>query len=152
MDDIVNMSFSQKLINEFKSDIMNTSEMIGLKLLNYFLGLEVKQEEYGAFVTQRKYVEDLLKEFNMQQCKASATSIAISDKLQFELNAKKTDAKKYRSLIGRLIYLTHIRPDISFSVGMLSKFMNCPTKYHLGAAKRIWRYLAGTTGFGLWYT
>lgn len=94
MDDIVNMSFSQKLINEFKSDIMNTFEMIGLKLLNYFLGLEVKQEEYGAFVTQRKYVEDLLKEFNMQQCKASATSIAISDKLQFELNAKKTDAKK----------------------------------------------------------
>ena len=54
--------------------------------------------------------------------------------------------KYYKSLIGRLIYLTHTRPDITFSVGVVSRFMHSPSKHHLRAVKKILRYIAGTTG------
>ena len=53
--------------------------------------------------------------------------------------------------MGGLIYLTHTRPDIAFSVGVVSRFMHFPSKHHFGAAKRILRYVAGTICLGIWY-
>lgn len=79
VDDIIYMSTSQDLIEDFKSDMKNTFEMSNLGVLNYFLGLEVKQERDGIFVTQKKYVEDLLEEFNLIHCKAAATPMATKD-------------------------------------------------------------------------
>ena len=75
-----------------------------------------------------------------------------NERLQFTNSTESADVKSYRSLVGKLLYLTHTRPDISFAVGMLSRYMNKPTKRHLGAGKRILRYMAGTAELGLWYT
>ncbi|KAK2981110.1 hypothetical protein RJ640_021164 [Escallonia rubra] len=118
----------------------------------YFLGLEVKQGKDGIFISQKKYATDLLKKFNMLNCKVAATPMNVNEKLKIEDGTQSTDGRFFRSLVGGLIYLTHTRPDIAFSVGVVSRFMHNPTAHHLGAAKRILRYIAGTRDFGLWYS
>lgn len=75
----------------------------------------------------------------------------LNEKFQVEDDTGMADAKVFRSLVGGLIYLTHTRPDIAFSVGVVSRFMQNPTKHHFGAAKRILRYVAGTVDYGIWY-
>lgn len=64
---------------------------------------------------------------------------------------KKVNASLYRSLVGSLLYLTATRPDIMFAASFLSRFMQSPSQIHFGAAKRVWRYLQGTIGYGIWY-
>ncbi|XP_075105094.1 secreted RxLR effector protein 161-like [Nicotiana tabacum] len=76
----------------------------------------------------------------------------VNEKLQLEDGTEKVDGSYFRSLVRGLICLTHSRPDTSFSVGVISRFMHKPSKHHLGAAKRILRYIAGTINFGLWYS
>lgn len=151
VDDIICLGSSLAMVQEFQEDMKLNFEMNDLGLMTYFLGLEVVQGSHGIHISQRRYTEDLLKSYNMHQCKPVPTPMNSSLKLQTQDWSGKTDAGTYRSLIGRLIYLTHSRPDISFSVGVLSRFMNSPTKYHMGAAKRILRYLGGTTSYGILY-
>lgn len=135
IDDIVYMSSSHAMIEEFKEDMKKTFEMTNLGVLNYFLGVEVKQNEEGIFVSQKKYTVDILNPFKMQHCKMAPTPMNLNEKLQMNDGTGEVDVKSYRSLIGRLLYLTHARLDISFAVGMLSRFMNAPTKHHLGVGK-----------------
>ncbi|XP_049399912.1 uncharacterized mitochondrial protein AtMg00810-like [Solanum stenotomum] len=75
-----------------------------------------------------------------------------NEKFQLKNSTDLADPSHYRSLIGGLNYLTHTRPDIMFSVSMLSRYMHSPTKQHLGAAKRVLRYIAATVDFGIWYS
>ncbi|XP_074590043.1 secreted RxLR effector protein 161-like [Curcuma longa] len=131
---------------------MEKFEMSDMGLLHYFLGLEVKQGVDGIFISQRKYATDLLKRFSLFNCNPATTPMNTNEKLQLEDGSEKANAKYFRSLVGGLIYLTHTRPDIAFSVGVISRFMQNPTKHHLGAAKRILRYIAGTVDYGIWYT
>nr|XP_043638341.1 secreted RxLR effector protein 161-like [Erigeron canadensis] len=74
-----------------------------------------------------------------------------NEKLQLEDGTGKVDEKTFRSIVGGLIYLTHTRPDLAFSVSMVSRFMHSPSKTHQGAVRRILRYVRGSTDFGLWY-
>ncbi|KAI3788698.1 hypothetical protein L2E82_01471 [Cichorium intybus] len=141
----------RQLIEEFKKAMMSKFEMTDMGKLSYFLGLEVHQSTRGIHMSQQKYATDLLKQFGMMDCKPTSTPMNINEKLTAEDGTGKADARSYRSLIGRLIYLTHTRPDLSFPVGLLSRFMHNPTKQHFGAAKRVLRYVAGTKSFGLWY-
>ncbi|XP_058008329.1 uncharacterized mitochondrial protein AtMg00810-like [Hevea brasiliensis] len=145
------MGSSPSLIDEFKVCMKKKFEMSDLGVLHYFLGLEVKQVEDGIFVSQRKYATDLLKRFSMLNCKVATTPMNLNDKLQVDDGTEQGNASHFRSLVGGLIYLTHSRPDIAFSVGVISRFMHNPSKHHLGAAKRILRYVAGTIDYGLWY-
>ena len=92
------------------------------------MGLEVKQGEDGIFVCQKKYALDLLKRFNMIHCEVEATLMNINEKLQHEDGTEKANQRLFRSLVGGLNYLTHTRPDIVFSVSVVSKFMHSPTK------------------------
>ncbi|XP_073099134.1 secreted RxLR effector protein 161-like [Elaeis guineensis] len=110
--------------------------MTDLDLLHYFLGFEIKQSEEEIFVSQEKYAKDLLKRFEMLDCKKTATPMNINEKLRFEDGTK----------------MTHTRPDIAFSVGVVFKYMHNPTKHHFGAAKRISRYIVGTMNYGIWYS
>lgn len=152
VDDIVYTSSSQALINEFKAEMMGTFDMSDLGLMSYFLGLEVHQTTEGIFVTQRKYVADLLNQLNMGQCKHVETPMGVNEKFQIEDDAELTDPGIYRSLIGKLLYLTHTRPDICYSVNYLSRFMSKPSSHHLIAVKRVMKYLAGTSKFGMWFS
>ncbi|GKD53211.1 retrovirus-related pol polyprotein from transposon TNT 1-94 [Tanacetum coccineum] len=111
-----------------------------------------EEKEDGIFVCQKKYATDLLKRFHISNCELEATLINAGEKLQLNDGTRKADGKFFRSLVGGLNYLTHTRPDIAFPVSYVSKYMHSPTKQHLGAAKRILHYIAGTTNFGIWYT
>uniref|UniRef100_A0A1S4B1Z1 Uncharacterized mitochondrial protein AtMg00810-like n=1 Tax=Nicotiana tabacum TaxID=4097 RepID=A0A1S4B1Z1_TOBAC len=117
-------------------------------LLHYFLGLEVHQVEDGIFISQKKYGRDLLNKFGMLNCKPTATPMNINEKLHQEDREEFTDARLFRSLVGVLIYLTHTKPYIAFSVGVIFRFMQQPSKIHYGAAKRVLRYIVETLDFG----
>lgn len=139
------------LCEEFKKAIMHEFEMTDMGLLHFFLGIEVKQNEDGVFISQKKYAKDFLKRFRMEGAKPISTPMKIGLKLS-NSNAKiRVDGTLYRSLVGSLMYLTATRPNIMFPVSMLSRFMESPKKNHWEAGKRILRYVCGTIDDGIHY-
>lgn len=151
VDDLIYTGTTAKLVEEFKYSMMKEYEMTDLGLMKYFLGIQVKQSENGIFISQEKYVEDLLKKFNMLNCKPVATPMAMNEKFSKYDGASKADATIFRSLVGSLIYLTNTRPDIVHAVSIISRFMSDPSNLHFCAAKRILRYIKGTKNFGINY-
>ncbi|KAK9734004.1 hypothetical protein RND81_04G107600 [Saponaria officinalis] len=87
----------------------------------------------------------------MTYCEIAATPMNVNEKLQRNDGTEHADGRLYRSLVGGLNYLTHTRPDIAYSVSVVSRHMHNPTKQHLGATKWILRYVAGTLKYGIWY-
>ncbi|KAL0301339.1 UNVERIFIED_CONTAM: Retrovirus-related Pol polyprotein from transposon RE2 [Sesamum radiatum] len=142
---------NEKMIQDFKEDMMKTFEMSDLGLMYFFLGIEINQEKEGIFICQRKYTETLLKKYKMESCKIVTTPLVTGEKYQKEDGSQKVDGSIYRSLIGSLLYLTATRPDIMFATSLLSRFMQSSSQVHYAAAKRILRYLRGTKDFGIWY-
>ncbi|KAD4983048.1 hypothetical protein E3N88_19719 [Mikania micrantha] len=151
VDDIVCTSSSQEMIKEFKASMKLEFEMSDLGMLKFFLGLEVTQKNEGIFVCQSQYARKLLNKFGMARAKAEVTPMNAGEKLQADDESGMVDDSNYRSVVGGLIYLTHTRPDLAFSVSMVSIFMQRPTKNHQGDVRRILRYVAGTCELGLWY-
>lgn len=84
VDDIVYMSSSQRMVQVFKEEMQETFEMTDLGILNHFLGIEVRQSKAGIFITQRRYIEDIVKTFKMHQSKAVTTPMFVNEKLQVE--------------------------------------------------------------------
>ena len=95
---------------------------------------------------------DLLRDFGYLDCKPLSTPFDYSQKLSKESGTILTDNTVYRQLIGRLLYLTNTRPDISYAVGRLSQFLDCATTSHLQAAFRVLRYLKGRPATGLFFS
>ena len=151
MDYLIYTANDEKMIKEFKEDMMKTFEMSDLGLMHYFLGIEISQKNGGIFLSQKKYTENLLKKFRMYDCKSVATPLVTNEKLRKDDSSPKADASLYRSLIGSLLYLTVTRRDIFYATSLLSRFMQSPTQIHYGAAKRILRYLQGTKEYCLRY-
>ncbi|KAL0332223.1 UNVERIFIED_CONTAM: Retrovirus-related Pol polyprotein from transposon TNT 1-94 [Sesamum calycinum] len=143
VDDLIYTGNNEKMIQDFKEDMMKTFEMSDLGLMHFFLGIEINQEKEGIFICQRKYTETLLKKFKMESCKTVTTPLVTGEKYQKEDGSQKVDGSMYRSLIGSLLYLTATRPDIMFATCLLSRFMQSPSQVHYAAAKRILRYLRG---------
>lgn len=117
--------------------------------LKYFLGMEFARSKEGIIVNQRKYVLDLLNETSMLGCKSAETPIEPNVKLQPAQAKHVGDRERYQRLVGRLIYLSHTRPDIAFPVSTVSQFMHSPSPEHFEVVYRILRYLKGTPGKGL---
>lgn len=117
--------------------------------LRYFLGIEVDISPQGYFLSQKKYLQDILQHYNMKHCKPLKLPMDSHLKLREDTGDCLSDPSDYQQLIGKLIYLTLTRPDISFPIHVLSKFMHKPTTAHLQAAKRILRYLLGTLNQGI---
>lgn len=152
MDDIIYTSSSDVLINQFKLEMMKTFEMSDLGELNYFLGLQFKQEPDGIFIKQKNYIENLLQQLNMKNCKLVSTPMGVSVRSQGNSEIEFDDPRKYRGLIGKLLYLTHTRPDICYSLSYLSRYLNCPSTKYFSAAKCVVRYLPGTKELGMWFS
>ncbi|GJX00202.1 hypothetical protein Tco_0184115 [Tanacetum coccineum] len=119
--------------------------------LTFFLGLQVKQKEDGIFISQDKYVAEILKKFEFANVKTASTPIETQKPLVKDEEASDVDVHLYRSMIGSLMYLTASRPDIMFAVCACSRFQVTPKSSHLSAVKRIFRYLKGKPKLGLWY-
>ena len=104
-----------------------------------------------TFLCQAKYIQDMLKKFELTNVKPYKFPMDTKANLHLDPEGKEADQKLYRSMIGSLLYLCASRPDIMFSVGMCARFQSSPRESHETAVKRILRYLAGTPNFGLWY-
>eukprot|EP00253_Pinus_taeda_P005615 PITA_05615 len=117
--------------------------MTDLGHLHYFLGLQVLQSKEGIFLSQSKYACDLLRFFHMEDCKPAPSPFQSGVKLSVTCTSPEVDATLYRQLVGKLLYLTHTRPDISFVVGLIARFMQTPRESHWKAAKRILHYVRG---------
>jgi len=119
--------------------------------LKYFLGLEVEHTKDGIFLGQQKYAKDLLQRYGMLDCKPISTPMDPNVKFQKDEGRNLEDVTMYQKMVGSLIYLTLTRPDISYSVGVVSRYMSNPKKPHLDAVRRILRYIKGTINFGILY-
>jgi len=119
--------------------------------LNYFLGLEDHRTSKGLHLSQRKYILDLLQRYNMINAKPVGTPMASSPKLTLMSGITLSDPTEYRKLVGSLQYLAFTRLDIAYAVNRLSQFMHRPTNDHWQAAKRVLRYLAGTTTHDIFF-
>lgn len=150
-DDMVITGDDAKEIEELKRQLFREFEMKDLGHLKYFLGIEVLRSKKGIFINQRKYILDLLAEAGMIDCKPAETPIVTNHGLQIIDGAEMADQDRYRRLVGKLIYLSHTRPDIAYAVGVVSKFMHRPQEDHMAAVMRILRYLKGTSSKGILY-
>ncbi|GJS17765.1 uncharacterized mitochondrial protein-like protein [Tanacetum coccineum] len=126
-------------------------QMSSMGELTFFLGLQVKQKEDGIFISQDKYVVEILKKFDFASVKTASTPIETQKPLVKDEEASDVDVHLYRSMIGSLMYLTASRPNIMFAVCACSRFQVTPKTSHLNAVKRIFRYLKGKPKLGLWY-
>ena len=119
-------------------------KMSDLGALSYYLGIEVRQEKQSISLGQRAYAEKLLERGGMAECKLCATPMEERLKLSKQSTAAKVDTMRYWSIVGGLRYLTHTQPDIAFTVGYVSYFMEDPREDHWSAVKRLLRYVKGT--------
>ncbi|GJV39155.1 putative ribonuclease H-like domain-containing protein [Tanacetum coccineum] len=119
--------------------------------LTFFLGLQVSQKDDGIFISQDKYVDEILKKFGFSTVKTTSTPMETSKPLLKDAEAGDVDVHLYRSMIGSLMYLTALRPNIMFDVCACARFQVTPKVSHLYAVKRIFRYLKGQPKLGLWY-
>jgi hypothetical protein len=120
--------------------------------LTVFLGIQVKQNKQGTFVHQAKYTKDLMKKFNMAKLKTVSTPMISATSLGPDEDGNAVDQREYRSMIGSLLYLTTIWPDIQFIVGLCARFQVSSCSSHRTAVQRIFRYLKHTPEFGIWYS
>lgn len=148
VDDLIFTGNDEKMIKEFKEAMTREFERTNLGLMKYFLGLEIKQKDSGIFVSHEAYAKGILNKVKMEECNHVATSMELGLKLSKFEGGEQVDANKYRSLVGSLRYLTCTRPDISFSVGVVSRFMENPKQSHWKAMKRVLRYIRGTLSLG----
>nr|GEW64809.1 ribonuclease H-like domain, reverse transcriptase, RNA-dependent DNA polymerase [Tanacetum cinerariifolium] len=149
--DIIVTGSSEKHIQYFKVRMNSIFDINDLGKLNYYLGTEVKQEEDSIVIKQKNYARKILKEAYMSKC--NPAKWPMDPKLQLTKNkgGKEVDPTKYRRIIGSLRYMINTRPNLSYSVGVVSKFMQLPKESHYAAVKKILRYLKGTTRYGLKY-
>ncbi|GJS27268.1 putative ribonuclease H-like domain-containing protein [Tanacetum coccineum] len=112
---------------------------------------KVMQRDDGIFISQDKYVTDILKKFDFVTMKAASTLIKTNKALNKDEEAEDVDVHLYRSMIGSLMYLTASRPDIMFAICACARFQDTPKTSHLHAVKKIFRYLKGQSKLGLWY-
>nr|GEV60054.1 hypothetical protein [Tanacetum cinerariifolium] len=136
---------------DFEKLIKDKFQISSMGELTFFLGLQVKQKPDGIFISQDKYVAEILRKFGLTDGKSASTPIDTEKPLLKDLYGEDVDVHTYRSMIGSLMNLTSSRPDIMFAVCACARFQVTPTASHLNAVKRIFRYLKGKPYLGLWY-
>ena len=141
VDDLVLTSSSPVRCCTFKHYLHQCFKLKNLGPLKYFLGIEVARSPHGLFLCQRKYALDILSESGMLGAKPVAFPMEQSHRLTTESGSPIADPSRYRRPVGRLLYLTITRPDLTYSVHILSQFMQDPRQGHWGAAMRLLRYL-----------
>nr|GFA31416.1 hypothetical protein [Tanacetum cinerariifolium] len=151
VDDNIFGSPNPQLCREFEALMHEKFQMSDMGELNFFLGLQVLQKEDRIFLSQDKYVGDILKKFGYSDVKSSNTPMDKENPWGKDGTGKDVNLHLYRSMIGSLMYLTASRPDIMFVVCACARHQVTPKKSHLHAVKRIFRYLKGHPKLGLWY-
>nr|GFA38695.1 putative ribonuclease H-like domain-containing protein [Tanacetum cinerariifolium] len=126
-------------------------QLVQIFVDDIIFGLQVKQKKDGIFISQIKYVAEILRKFGLSEGKSASTPIDAEKPLLKDSDGEDVNVHTYRSMIGSLMYLTSSRPDIMFVVCACARFQVTLKVSHLIAVKRIFRYLKGKPCLGLWY-
>ena len=151
MDDLVIEGKDLSAISKVKLLLSGRSKMKDLHELHYFLGIKVIWTLVGIMISQRQYVLDLLYKFGMTECKLVSSSLDRNLKLDVDFGIAECKLTQYRQLIDNLIYLTVTQLDLSYSVDLLSQFIQNPQNLHLNCIKRILRYVSTTMDYNIMY-
>nr|GFC43206.1 uncharacterized mitochondrial protein AtMg00810-like [Tanacetum cinerariifolium] len=151
VDDIIFGSTNKAWCDEFEVLMKDEFEMSDMGKLTFFLGLQVKQLPDGIFISQDKYVKDMLKKFDMDSMRTTTTPYEVPKHKSKDVPDDAVNVHLFRSMIGSLMYLTASRPDIMFTVSAYSRHQVTPLTSHLNAVKKIFKYLKGKPNLGLWY-
>ncbi|GJZ30303.1 putative RNA-directed DNA polymerase [Tanacetum coccineum] len=155
VDDLAITGNDELEIENFKRFLKNKFKIKDLGKLKYFLGIEVLKTKTGLCLTQRKYCLELLHDFGLLGCKPVMTplpeNIVLAHK-ESENDKFLVNFANYQRLVGKLIYLTLTRPDISYVVHCLSQHMHSPLKSHLDIAMRVLKYLKLAPGYGIQFS
>lgn len=149
VDDLLLAGNNQQELVHLKQMLSNTFKMKDLGDVHYFLGLEISRSSAGFFVSQKKYTLDLIKEFGLTNVAPLKLPMDIHLRLTADTGNFLKDPHPYQRLLGKLIYLTMTRPDITFSVHILTQFMQHPRTAHMEAAIKLLRYLNSNPSQGI---
>nr|GEV02790.1 uncharacterized mitochondrial protein AtMg00810-like [Tanacetum cinerariifolium] len=141
----------EDLCNAFEKMMYKKFQMSSMGELTFFLGFQVKQKLVRIFISQDKYVAEILKKYGFLEVKNARTPMETQKPLLKDEDGEEVDVHMYRLMIGSLMYLTSSRPDIIFAVCACARYQVNPKVSHLYVVKRIFRYLKGHPKLGLWY-
>ncbi|XP_019190327.1 PREDICTED: uncharacterized protein LOC109184744 [Ipomoea nil] len=151
VDDILIAGTDSTQITKLKQFLDLSFKIKDLGQLQYFLGIEATRSSKGINLCQRKYTLDILKENEFLEAKPAKTPFTTDQRLNTINEKPIANPEHYRRLVGKLLYLTNTKPDISYVVQQLSQFVDKPSDIHLMAAHRVLRFLKGSPGRGLFY-
>lgn len=149
VDDIILTGNDLAGINTLKSHLHSVFSIKDLGPLNFFLGLEVTHTPQGIILSQRKFTSELLRDSGITNFKRVVTPLPINLKLHASQTNLLPDPTSYRSIVGKINFLTHTRPDLSYTVQTLSQYMQSPTQEHFAALTHTLNYIASTAGQGI---
>lgn len=151
VDDILLAGNSESEITKVKAFLHSKFTIKDLGKAKFFLGIEIARGSTGMYITQRKYIKDIILDLNLVDAREVATPLSSDWIANDENSGPYEDPSSYRRLIGRLLYLNFTRPDITYSVNTLSQYMQSPTLNHWKGAINIVKYLKGHLSQGLFY-
>nr|GFB93696.1 uncharacterized mitochondrial protein AtMg00810-like [Tanacetum cinerariifolium] len=151
VDDIIFGSTKKAWCDEFKASMKGEFQMSAMSELTFFLGLQVQQRSDGIFINQDKYVQEILNKFDLGSVSTATTPYEPTKPKSKNESDSPVNVHLYRSMIGSLMYLTALRPDIMFAVSACSRNQVTPTTLNLEAIKKIFKNLKGQPKLGLWY-
>lgn len=126
VDDIIFGSTNKAFNEEFSKLMTDRFEMSMMGEMKFFLGFEIKQLKEGTFINQAKYIQDMLKKYELLELKGASTPMQTKCHLELNPKGKDVDQKVYRSMIGSLLYLCASRPDIVLAVGVCARYQAAP--------------------------
>ncbi|XP_048503202.2 uncharacterized mitochondrial protein AtMg00810-like [Beta vulgaris subsp. vulgaris] len=149
VDDIIVTGSDEAGITHFKEHLHSTFSIKDLGLLNYFLGIEISHLPTGILMTRKKFTRELLQDCPLTLTKLAKTPLPTTFKLHVDVGDPYPDPELYRCLVGKLNFLSHTRPDLSFAVQALSQFMHHPLLPHIQALTHVLSYISHTQGQGI---
>ncbi|CAN6447253.1 unnamed protein product [Victoria cruziana] len=153
VDDMIVIGDDVNEINRLEKLLAVEFELKDLGKLRYFLGIKLARSKTRLILNQRKYTLDLLKEIEKLGCRLGSTPIDANHKISLKDGDRLDEQGKgrYQRLVGKLIYVTLARPDITYATNVVSQFMHVPMSVHLAAVDRILCCLKKNLGRGLFY-
>nr|GEU50278.1 hypothetical protein [Tanacetum cinerariifolium] len=151
VDDIIFSSTKKELCISFEKLMHDKFQMSSIRELTFFLGLQIKQKKKGIFISQDTYVAEILKRFRFSKLNTASIPIETQKPLLKDEDREEVDVHIYILMIGSLMYLISLRPDIMFVVCACARYQINPKVSNLYTLKKIFRYLKGQTKLGFWY-
>ena len=152
VDDLIIVGNSEFELEKIKIALTREFSMTDLGELNFFFGIKIERKEGGMYLSQTAYLKNVLKRFNMENCKPSKTPMEVKPPAKEDSTKCIIGKKPFRELVGCLMYvMLTTRPDTSAAVNFYSRLQSNATETHWTGLKRILRYIRGTANMSLYY-